>query len=160
MQPADLARHVPFSVGWQSERLYRTASGPDPFLGEAEEQLAAQLGKERIGTRVELDGWDEALDAAWQGLVDGDTAVVEWVLAYRDARGDRSLIVTFADSARVVGRGAREYFGVTYPADRLLAHGDGQVAAMRSAIITVLDRHVRGAGLDVPPVSEVCGPPA
>ena len=102
----------------------------------------------------------EALDAAWQGLVDGDTAVVEWVLAYRDARGDRSLIVTFADSARVVGRGAREYFGVTYPADRLLAHGDDQVAEMRSAIITVLDRHVRGAGLDVPPVSEVCGPPA
>ena len=159
MQPADLARHVPFSVAWVSMRLYRTATGPDPVLGDVEEQLAAELGVDRIGTRVELDGWDAALDTAWEGLVDATPALVDWTLAYREARGDRSLVVTFSDTTRVVGRRSRDCFSVTYPAELLLERDD-QVAAMRSAVVMVLDRHVRGAELDVPPVSEVCGQPA
>lgn len=147
--PDDVVLSRPFSCAWISESLYRKVTGPDPFLGDLAE-LADVLG----GTRVEVDGWDEALSQAWAEVVGSGPAVVEWVSAYRNARGSTDLVVSFTDATRVVGRTASVNFGVTYPAHLLLEHED-RVAGMRQAIVTVLDRHVRGAELDVPPLSEV-----
>jgi hypothetical protein len=150
----DLVRSRPFSCAWISDSLYRKAVGSDPLLGDDAAELADLLG----GTRVEVDGWDDALSDAWSEVVGSDPAVVEWVSAYRDARGSSDLVVSFTDATRVVGRKASGHFGVTYPAHLLLEHGAQQeekVAAMRAAVVTILDRHVRGAGLDVPLLSEV-----
>lgn len=151
--PDDVIRSRPFSCAWISDSLYRKVAGPDPFLGDLAE-VAEALG----GTRVEVDGWDDALSEAWAEVVDSDPAVAAWVGTYRDARGSSDLVVSFTDATRVVGRRASGYFGVTYPAHLLLEHGTEQedkVAAMRAAVVTILDRHVRGAGLDVPLLSEV-----
>jgi hypothetical protein len=63
------------------------------------------------------------------------------------------------DGSRIIGRAARDWFGVSYPADLLLAEED-RVAAMRWALVAVLDRHVRTAGLDVQLFSEVHDPKA
>ncbi|CUR57752.1 hypothetical protein NOCA1130200 [metagenome] len=147
--PDDVVLSLPFGCAWVSDSLYRQVSEPDPFLGDLAE-LADVLG----GTRVEVDGWDEALASAWAKVVGSDPAVVEWASAYRDARGSSDLVVSFSDATRVVGRKARDYFSVTYPAHLLLGQED-RVAAMRRAIVTILDRHVRGAELGVPPLSEV-----
>lgn len=147
--PDDEVLYVPFSNAWISESLYRRPTAPHPLLGDFAE-LAEVLG----GTRVEVDGWHEVLDDAWAQVVGSDPAVADWVRAYLDARGSTYLGVSFTDATRVVGRKARGHFNVTYPAHLLLQHED-RVAAMRRAIVTILDRHVRGARLDVPPLSDV-----
>lgn len=147
--PAHALPAPPFSCAWTSDALYREATGRDPLLGPELTDLTDDLS----GTRVEVDGWDEALRTAWAQVMESAPSVAEWVRAYRQACGGRGLIVSFSDSSRVVGRGARDYFGVTYPAHLLVEHED-RVAAMRAAIVTVPDRHVRGAGLDVPQFSE------
>jgi hypothetical protein len=149
MTTPDVVLSRPFSCAWISGSLYRRATAPDPLLGDFAE-LTEVLG----GTRVEVDGWDDALSDAWSEVVGSDPAVVEWVSAYRDARGSSDLVVSFTDATRVVGRKASGHFSVTYPAHLLLEHEDRMVA-MRRAIVTILDRHVRGAELDVAPLSEV-----
>lgn len=150
---------TPFSVAWVSMSLYRDATGPDPLvaglgdLGDLGDVTA--LLDELGGTRVEVDGWDEALDLAWQEIVASSPAVRPWVSDYVAARGDEGLTVTFRDTARVVGRRGYGDFGVSYPADLLLAGADDKVAAMRTAVLTVLDRHVDRRSLGVPLLSEV-----
>lgn len=146
---------LPFGVAWVSTSLYRE-SALDPLL-----EVLSDLGDvtdlldELGGTPVEVDGWDEALDRAWEGIVDSSPAVRPWVSDYLAARDDEDLTVAFGDTARVVGRAGRGYFGVSYPAGLLLA-SDDKVAAMRTAVLAVLDRHVDRRSLDVPLLSEVC----
>ncbi|TGN63673.1 hypothetical protein EXE59_06700 [Nocardioides eburneiflavus] len=144
----------PFSVAWTSDSLYREASGPDPFLGP--EGDLTPVVDEMSGTRVEVDGWDDALDAAWQDIVRSDEAAVrEWERSYVAARGAQDLAVDFNDGTRVSGRAGAGYYGVSYPAGLLLADAGGKVAAMRTAVLVVLDRHVDRQSLDVPLLSDV-----
>lgn len=92
------------SPAWTSDRLYRVVSDE----GES-------------GQVVEVDGWDDVLEAAWQQLIASTPEVSQWFDDDRERCGDESLIVSFGDSTRVIGRRADGYFGVSYPADRLLA---------------------------------------
>lgn len=147
---------APFGVAWISMSLYREATGPDPLVEELSDlgdvtDLLDELG----GTPVEVDGWDEALERAWEEIVGSSPAVRPWVSEYVAARGDQSLTVTFADTTRIVGRRGYGGFSVSYPADLLLGDADGKVAAMRTAVLAVLDRHVDRQSLDVPLLSEV-----
>ena len=150
------APSVPFGVIWTSLSLYREATGPDPLLEDQADHadLSDPLG-ESAGTRVEVDGWDEALDRAWTQIVGSSPAVRPWVADYVAARGDQDLTINFNDSTRVSGRAGSGYFGVTYPASLLLADVDDKVAAMRTAVLVVLDRHVDRQSLDVPLLSDV-----
>jgi hypothetical protein len=151
MSYVDPAR--PFSTAWTSMSLYREDSAAvDDFLGEWAD-AADELG----GTAVMIDFWDDALDDAWEQLATSTPAVADWVADYRsamDAADDAGLSVAFGDTTRIVGRKGYGGYGVSYPASLLLAGGD-PVAAMRTAIITVLDKHVTSGGLDVPPFSSV-----
>lgn len=143
----------PFGVAWVSELLYRKDSSAfDEFLGEWAE-VAAELG----GTAVMIDGWDDALDTAWEELVVSSPDVAAWVDAYsraRDAAGHSGLTVVFNDVTRVTGRAGHGAFAVSYPTSLLISAVD-QVDAMRTAIVTVLDRHVAGGKLDVASFSTI-----
>jgi hypothetical protein len=147
---------VPFGVAWISMSLYREVAGPDPLvedrtaLGDVT-TLLDELG----GTRVEVDGWDEALDRAWAEIVGSSPAVRPWVSDYVAARGDQDLTVSFADTTRVLGRRGYGGFAVSCPADLLLDAVDDKVAAMHTAVLVVLDRHVDRQSLDVPLLSDV-----
>lgn len=128
---------LPVSVAWVSERLYREKPSDFPF-----------------GRAVEVDGWDEALDAAWADLF-GRPGVAEWAHDYLALTGTTELaILSFRDVTRVVGRHGRGYFGVSYPADFLLA-AKSRPEAMRTAILEVLDRHVTRSNLDLPLLSSL-----
>lgn len=127
---------LPISVAWISERLYREKPSDFPF-----------------GRAVEVDGWDEALDAAWADLF-RRPGVAEWVNDYLERRGAEGAVLSFRDTARVVGRYGYGNFNVTYPADLLLS-GDDREAAMRTAILLVLDRHVAKSDLGLPPLTSV-----
>jgi hypothetical protein len=128
---------VPISVAWVSERLYREKPSDFPF-----------------GRAVEVDGWDEALDAAWADLVERP-GVEEWARDYVALTGTTEMaIVSFRDVTRVAGRHGRGYFGVSYPADLLLA-AENRPVAMQTAILDVLDRHVTRSNLDLPLLSSL-----
>lgn len=85
--PAPRGPFLPFSTAWVSERLYR---------------VTADLGS--WGRAVEVDGWDDALDTAWQQLGDACPELAQWVDDYHDACGEQGLSVTFRDVSRIVGR--------------------------------------------------------
>ena len=127
---------VPFSSAWVSDRLYR---------------VVADFGS--AGRAVKVDGWHEAMDEAWRQLVDELPDGSSWVDDYRAAALECRLGVSFKDVARVAGRRGYGGFGVSYPADLLLAEDD-KVAAMRAAILTALDRHVDRCELGVPLLSD------
>lgn len=154
--PAHALPASPFSCAWTSTSLYRAATGPDPLLGPELTEMTDDLG----GTRIEVDGWEEALRTAWAQVVGSEPSgrvgprLPRGVRRPRAHRGLQRRLTRRRPSRARLRRAARDYFGVTYPAHLLHEHED-QVAAMRAAIVTVLDRHVRGAELDVPPFSEV-----
>ena len=128
---------LPVSVAWVSERLYREKPSEFPF-----------------GRAVEVDGWDEALDEAWADLFERP-GVAEWSNDYLAQTGTtESAILSFRDVTRIVGRHGRGYYGVSYPADLLLA-SENRPEAMRSAILEVLDRHVTRSDLDLPLLSSL-----
>jgi hypothetical protein len=128
---------LPVSVAWVSERLYREKPSDFPF-----------------GRAVEVDGWDEALDAAWADLFERP-GVAEWTNEYLERTGTTEVaILSFRDVTRVVGRHGRGYYGVSYPADLLLT-AENRSAAMRTAILEVLDRHVSRSKLDLPLLSSL-----
>lgn len=137
--------HLPFGVAWLSLRLHREV-GPAP-----EDHLS--IADELSGTRIEVDGWDDALEGAWRQLV-AEPAIDDWLEAYLAERGEEGLEVTFSDTPRVVARHAFGRWSVHYPADLLLGSAD-PVGAMRAAIVTVLDRHVERQALDVPLLGEL-----
>lgn len=130
---------VPFSSAWISDRLYR---------------VTADFGS--MGRAVKVDGWHEAMDEAWHQLVDQLPDGSSWVDDYRAAALECRLTVTFNDVTRVVGRRGYGGFGVSYPAELLLA-GDHKVVAMRTAILTAIDRHVDRCELGVPLLSDAVG---
>lgn len=134
MSPEDW--FVPFSTGWISMRLYR---------------VVADHGDR--GRIVEVDGWRDIEADAWRGIVDDLPEDSTWVADYRAAAADCKLVVSFKDVARVAGRRGYGGFSVSYPAD-LLLEGDDKVAAMRTAILTAMDRHVARCELGVPLLSE------
>ncbi|MBS2940329.1 hypothetical protein KDN32_21545 [Nocardioides sp. J2M5] len=134
MSPED--RFVPFGTAWISDLLYR---------------VVADHGDR--GKLVEVDGWQEAMDEAWRGIVDDLPEYSTWVKDYRAASADCSLGVTITDVTRVSGRRGYGGFGVSYPAD-LLLEGDDKVASMRTLILTAIDRHVDRCELGVPLLSE------
>ncbi|CAM3755209.1 hypothetical protein [Nocardioides zeicaulis] len=136
---------LPFGVAWLSLRLHREV-GPGP-----EDHLT--IADELSGTRIEVDGWDEALGEAWRRLA-SEPAIDDWLEAYLRERGEEGLEVTFSDTPRVVARHAFGRWNVHYPADLLLGSVDA-VAAMRAALVTVLDRHVERQALDVPLLGEL-----
>lgn len=127
---------VPFSSSWISDRLYRVVSD----FGSA-------------GRTVKVDGWYEAEDTAWRQLADELPDGSSWVEDYRAAALECRLSVTFNDVIRVTGRRGYGGFSVSYPADLLLAEDD-KVVAMRTAILTAIDRHVDRCELGVPLLSE------
>lgn len=127
---------VPFSSAWISDRLYR---------------VTADFGS--MGQAVKVDGWYEAESTAWRQLVDELPDGSSWVEDYRAAALNCRLSVTFNDVARVTGRRGYGGFSVSYPTDLLLAEDD-KVAAMRTAILTAIDRHVDRCELGVPLLSE------
>jgi hypothetical protein len=143
----------PFSVAWVSQSLYRDDdSRIDELLGDW-----ADLGREIGGTAVRVDGWDDALDKAWEQLVTTSPGAAAWVSDYcaaRDSAGHSGLTVVFKDVTRVTGRRGYGAYGVSYPAG-LLVSNDDKVAAMHTAVAAVLDRHVSGGNLDVPLFSAV-----
>ncbi|MCF6376202.1 hypothetical protein L2K70_01145 [Nocardioides KLBMP 9356] len=143
----------PFGVVWLSDRLYREDdSEDDELLGEW-----ADVARELGGSAVRVDGWDEAVDTAWEQLVTSSPSVGRWVDDYcaaRAAAGHSGLTVVFKDVTRVLGRAGYGAFAVSYPTELLLAVGD-PVAAMRAATVTALDRHVERAGLGVPLLSSL-----
>lgn len=128
----------PFSVAWLRDRLYGVTADFGP-----------------AGKAVELDGWVDALDTAWQ-LIGTHADLRRWTAGYIVSRGDAGLTVTFGDTSRVVGRRGYGYFNVSYPTALLLA-GEDQVSAMRAAILVVLDRHVDRRNLGVPLLSSLVG---
>lgn len=130
---------VPFGVAWLSDDLYR-----------------ATAGRGRAGEKVEVDGWDDALDTAWRQLVGAWPGIPTWVDDYLRDESNDGLNVTFGDTSRVVGRRGYGCFNVSYPAALLHAHED-RVSAMRAAILVVLDRHVDRCDLHVPPLSSLIG---
>jgi len=128
---------LPVSVAWVSERLYREKPSELPF-----------------GRAVEVDGWDEALDAAWTDLF-RRPGVAQWAHDYLALTGTtEQAILSFRDVTRIVGRHGRGYYGVSYPADLLLA-AKSRSAAMQTAILEVLDRHVTRSHLDLPLLSSL-----
>ncbi len=127
---------VPFSSSCVSDRLYRVVSD----FGSA-------------GRAVKIDGWYEAESAAWRQLVDELPDGSSWVDDYRAAALECRLTVTFNDVTRVGGRRGYGGFSVSYPAELLLAEDD-KVAAMRTAILAAIDRHVDRCELDVPLLSD------
>ncbi len=130
---------VPFSSAWISDRLYR---------------VTADFGS--MGRAVKVDGWHEAMDEAWHQLVDQLPDGSSWVDDYRAAALECRLTVTFNDVTRVVGRRGYGGFGVSYPGELLLAEDD-KVVAMRTAILTAIDRHVDRCELGVPLLSDAVG---
>ncbi|MDO3396688.1 hypothetical protein QWJ41_13240 [Nocardioides sp. SOB44] len=128
---------VPFGVAWLSDDLYRVTAGSG-----------------RAGEKVEVDGWDDALDTAWRQLVGARPGIPTWVDDYLRDESNDGLNVTFGDTSRVVGRRGYGCFNVSYPAALILAHED-RVSAMRAAILVVLDRHVDRCDLHVPPLSSL-----
>lgn len=127
---------VPFSSAWISDRLYR---------------VVADFGS--MGRAVKVDGWHEAENTAWRQLVDELPDGSSWVDDYRAAALECRLTVTLNDVTRVVGRRGYGGFSVSYPVDLLLAQDD-KVVAMRSAILTAIDRHVDRCELGVPLLTE------
>ena len=140
-------------MAWVSQSLYREDDARiDELLGEL-----AGAGRAIGGTAVRVDGWDDALDSAWEQLMASSPRAAGWVSDYcaaRDSAGHSGLTVVFNDVTRVIGRPGHGGFGVSYPAG-LLVSSDDKVAAMRGATIAVLDRHVSGGKLDVPLFSTV-----
>ena len=128
---------VPFGVAWLSDDLYRVTAGSG-----------------RAWEKVEVDGWDDALDIAWRQLVGARPGIPTWVDDYLRDESNDGLNVTFGDTSRVVGRRGYGCFNVSYPAALLHAHED-RVSAMRAAILVVLDRHVDRCDLHVPPLSSL-----
>lgn len=127
---------VPFSSSCLSDRLYRVVSD----FGSA-------------GRAVKVDGWYEEMDEAWRQLVDELPDGSSWVDDYRAAALQCRLTVTCNDVSRVVGRRGYGGFSVSYPAELLLAEDD-KVVAMRTAIVTAIDRHVDRCELGVPLLSD------
>ena len=77
----------------------------DPIHGYLE--LTKRLARDEsaaAGLPDEDAAEDDLLDTAWLQLLDVP-GVRPWVEAYLDAREDDSLVVTFGDTSRVVGRG-------------------------------------------------------
>ncbi|MDN4175748.1 hypothetical protein QWY28_22495 [Nocardioides sp. SOB77] len=126
-------------VAWISLRLYRVASDDG-----------------RSGRAVEVDGWDAALETAWQQLVEAQPGVSGWVSDYLDRCGDERVVLSFGDTTRIVGRRGHGSFTVSYPAELLLATGD-RVSAMREAILVALDRHVGKRSPGLPLLSSLVG---
>ena len=127
---------LPISVAWVSERLYRE-----------------KVSDISIGRPVEVDGWDEALDAAWAALLES-SKVRSWVTDYYARSGTEHAVLSIRDTSRVVARYGYGNFNVTYPVDLLFMTED-RVAAMRAVILLVLDRHVAKSDLGLPSLSSV-----
>ena len=126
-------------LGWISDRLYRVV-GAIPGGGEW----------------VDVDGWDEVLDAAWRGLLHDHPALDEWLDALHEGRGDVGLIVEFTDTRRLAARRRWGDVFVFCPAGPLVEAVDRD-AAMRAAIVDVIDRFIEKGRLDVPSLRSVVG---